>query len=78
MPVMDGFEVLKELRENHPKYADMPIIFLTALASRNQVIAGKELGADDFITKPIDMEMLLATVNSHLIQIARMKARKQM
>ncbi|NQU73054.1 MAG: response regulator, partial [Rhodospirillales bacterium] len=78
MPVMDGFEVLTVLREKHPKFADMPIIFLTALASREHVIAGKELGADDYITKPIDTEMLIATVNSRLIQIARIKARKQM
>ena len=78
MPVMDGYEVLRELRENHPKFADMPIIFLTALASREQVIAGKELEVDDYITKPIDTEFLIATVNSRLAQIARMKARKQM
>ena len=78
MPVMDGFEVLTTLREKHPKFADMPIIFLTALASREHVIAGKEIGADDYITKPIDPEMLVATVNSRLTQITRMKARKQM
>ncbi len=77
MPVMDGHSLLKELRDKHPDQADLPFIFLSALADRDHVIVGKRLGADDYLTKPIDFEMLLATVEARLGQIQRMETRKQ-
>lgn len=77
MPVMDGHAVLKELRDRYPELADLPFIFLSALADRDHVIAGKRLGADDYLTKPIDFPMMLATVEARLGQIERMEARKQ-
>lgn len=76
MPVMDGCTLLTELRDNHPSYADLPFVFLTALADRTDVIAGKKLGADDYLTKPIDFELLLATVESRLRQVGRMAERR--
>ncbi len=77
MPEMNGYEMLKTLRENHPEYADLPFVYLSALADRKDIISGRQLGADDYVTKPIDFEMLLAMVESRLRQVARMQARKQ-
>lgn len=77
MPGMDGYQLLITLRENHPELADMPFIYLSALADRKDVIGGRKLGADDYLTKPIDFEMLLNSVETRLNQVARMEARKQ-
>ena len=71
MPEMNGHELLQKLRNDHKATANMPFIFLTALASRTDVIKGKELGADDYLTKPVDIELLLATVESRLRQVER-------
>lgn len=77
MPVMGGHDLLRELRAKHPELADMPFIFLSALADRGYVVEGKRLGADDYLTKPIDFELLLATVESRLNQVQRMTAHKE-
>lgn len=71
MPVMDGPALLKAVRETMPKHHDVPFIFLTARATRDDVISGKTLGADDYLTKPVDYDMLLATVDAHLRQVRR-------
>ena len=76
MPVMDGHTLLTELRENYQAFDDLPFLFLSALADRDDVIAGKRLGADDYLTKPIDFEMLHATIESRLRQVGRMSERK--
>jgi two-component system sensor histidine kinase/response regulator len=65
MPGMDGFEVCRQLRKNS-KTADIPVIFLTAKASREDVIKGFESGGQDYITKPFDHHELLQRVNTHL------------
>lgn len=77
MPEMNGYEMLTALRDNHPEFADLPFVYLSALADRKDILAGRKLGADDYVTKPVDFEMLLATVESRLRQVARMQARKQ-
>jgi len=77
MPEMNGYEMLTALRENHPEFEDLPFVFLSALADRKDIIAGRHLGADDYVTKPVDFEMLLATVETRLRQVARMQTRKQ-
>lgn len=77
MPDMSGYELLVTLRDNHPEFDDVPFIFLSALADRKDIIKGKTLGADDYLTKPIDFELLLATVDSRLRQISRMTERKE-
>lgn len=61
MPVMDGFEVIKRLRAN-PETADIQIVILSALNSNEDIVKGFQLGANEFITKPIIMEKLLNTV----------------
>ena len=61
MPVIDGFEVIRRLREN-PATADIRIVILSALNSQEDVVKGFNAGADDFIMKPIIMEKLLTCV----------------
>ena len=77
MPEMNGYEMLTSLRDNHPELADLPFVFLSALADRKDIIAGRQLGADDYVTKPVDFGMLLAMVESRLRQVTRMQTRKQ-
>ena len=61
MPGIDGFDVIRRLREN-PETADIRIVILSALNSNEDVVKGYNMGADDFIMKPIIMEKLLTTV----------------
>lgn len=63
MPVMDGYEMLKELRNAHE---DVPILFITAKSTFNDKKKGFELGIDDYITKPIDYEELLLRIKAIL------------
>jgi DNA-binding response OmpR family regulator len=74
MPGIDGFEVIRRLRAN-PETADIQIIILSALNSQEDVVKGFNLGANDFIMKPIIMEKLLSCVvtQMQLVQ-ARRKA----
>ncbi|HKB85945.1 MAG TPA: response regulator transcription factor [Ignavibacteriaceae bacterium] len=65
MPNMDGFEVCRRIRENKA-YAEIPVIFLTAKGAEADEIKGLELGASDFIKKPISPKKLVARVNSNL------------
>ena len=65
MPYVDGFRVLLELRTNAPT-ALTPFIFLSALATRLDVRRGMNLGADDYITKPVARAELLDAVRSRL------------
>jgi DNA-binding NarL/FixJ family response regulator len=63
MPVMDGHAVLKELR-NNPATMNIPFVFLTAKGERADLRSGMNLGADDYLTKPVVREDLLAAVNA--------------
>jgi len=74
MPGLGGYEVLADLRQKRPHLAEVPFIFLTALADRRDVIQGKRAGADDYLVKPIDFDVLLATVQARLDQVARMRS----
>jgi putative two-component system response regulator len=65
MPEMDGFEATERLKANN-NTTHIPIIIVTALASRNDRIQGIAKGADDFLTKPIDSEELALRVRNHL------------
>lgn len=65
MPDLNGYGALRELRAD-PSTAAIPIIFLTAAASRADMRKGMELGADDYITKPYTVEELLAAVRTRL------------
>jgi two-component system, OmpR family, alkaline phosphatase synthesis response regulator PhoP len=65
MPGMDGFEVCKTLRQQ-PSTATIAIMFLTAKAGEIDQILGLELGADDYLQKPISPRVLLARVKTIL------------
>ncbi|NBX28764.1 MAG: DNA-binding response regulator, partial [Chitinophagia bacterium] len=65
MPNKDGKQTLKELKLK-PQFANTIIIFLTALSDEKSEIDGLNLGADDYIAKPIKMELLLTRINSAL------------
>ena len=65
MPKLDGFEVYKKIREIN-LYKDIPIIFLTAKSGEIDEIKGLELGASDYIQKPISPKKLVARVRSNL------------
>jgi two-component system, NtrC family, sensor kinase len=65
MPGIDGFETCRRLKAN-PKTKDIPVIFMTALADTVDKVKGLQLGAVDYITKPIEYEEVLARINVHL------------
>lgn len=65
MPELDGHEVLRQLRAA-AETADIPFIFLTAQGERHHQRAGMNLGADDYLCKPLDVEDLLAAVRARL------------
>ncbi|HNW48727.1 MAG: hybrid sensor histidine kinase/response regulator [Bacteroidales bacterium] len=65
MPVMDGHEVAAQLREM-PERRDMPIIFLSALNSPDDIVKGFKFGAADYVSKPFNKDELLIRVNHQL------------
>ena len=65
MPGMDGFEVARTMRE-HPVAQGIPIIFVTAMASADARLQGLDLGAVDFITKPIDAATLKPRIRNFM------------
>jgi DNA-binding response OmpR family regulator len=71
MPGMSGFEVLERLTRLAPRFENMPFVFLTALADRDNELHGRRLGADDYVTKPIDFDVLEMIIKSRLSRSAR-------
>jgi len=71
MPSVDGFEVLDQLTALAPRFARMPFIFLTALGDRDSQLKGRRLGADDYVVKPIDFEILASIIDTRLARVLR-------
>ena len=71
MPIMSGFEVLQQLIEVAPQFGHIPFVFLTAMADRENELHGRRLGADDYVTKPIDFDVLYTIINARLASVAR-------
>jgi DNA-binding response OmpR family regulator len=71
MPKMSGFEVLERLTAIAPRLGHIPFVFLTALTDRDSELKGRQLGADDYVTKPIDFEILGTIINARLAHVAR-------
>jgi DNA-binding response OmpR family regulator len=71
MPVMSGFEVLERLTAMAPRFGQMPFVFLTAFTDRDTELKGRRLGADDYVTKPIDFDVLAAVITARLARVAR-------
>ena len=71
LPVMSGFEVLERLNALAPRLPHVPFVFLTALTDRDNELRARRLGADDYVTKPIDFDMLEMIINARLAGVAR-------
>ena len=65
LPGLDGLDVCRTLRKD-PKTAGIPIVMVTAKGEESDVVTGLELGADDYITKPFSMKVLIARVRTVL------------
>lgn len=68
MPVMDGAQTCRAIREN-PDLRDTMVVFLSALGEEEQQLAGFGVGADDYLTKPIKMKLLVSRVQAILKRI---------
>jgi DNA-binding response OmpR family regulator len=69
MPVMTGHELLAEIQLNYPDFSNIPIIMLTAMTDRENTLAGLQSGADDYLTKPIDLELLMAKISGCILRL---------
>jgi len=63
MPEMDGFTLAEKIKKAQP---DIPVIFLTAKSLKEDIVRGLTIGADDYITKPFDPEVLILRINNIL------------
>jgi len=63
LPDVDGFTLCRQIRESYP---DLPIVLVTARDSEIDVVVGLDAGANDYVTKPFSMNILLARVRAHL------------
>ena len=77
MPRLDGYGFLETMRHTRPDLADVPIVFLTALGGRDHIINGRRAGADDYLVKPVDFDLMLATIESRLGQIERINQKTE-
>jgi two-component system KDP operon response regulator KdpE len=69
LPDMDGWQVCRRLRQ----MSDVPIIMLTALGSDENMVQGLDLGADDYIVKPVAVQELIARIRALLRRVSRLK-----
>jgi DNA-binding response OmpR family regulator len=66
MPIMNGFQALEKIRGN-PKYWNLPIIILSSLGQEEDILKGYQLGANDYLLKPINETALTARIKSLLL-----------
>ena len=78
MPTVSGFDVLERIAAAAPRFRNMPFIFLTAMTDREVELKARQLGADDFVTKPIDFDLLEAIINARLAGVARNEIRPRL
>src|SRR6202521_6163158 len=71
LPFISGLELLERLNVLAPRLRHIPFVFLTALADRDSELRARRLGADDYVTKPIDFDMLEVIINARLAGVAR-------
>ena len=73
MPKLSGFDLLEKLsKTDSARLGSVPFVFLTALADRDSTLRGRRLGADDYVTKPIDFEILLEVIRARLSPTGRL------
>nr|WP_193988267.1 HD domain-containing phosphohydrolase [Lelliottia steviae] len=75
MPEMDGYQVCKQLKSN-PQTADIPVIFVSAMSDLEDEQKGFDVGAVDYITKPIKPALVKSRVKTHLLLADQMRASK--
>jgi DNA-binding NarL/FixJ family response regulator len=76
LPAMSGFELLERLIELTPRVGSLsPFVFVTALSDRGSELRGRRLGADDYVTKPIDFDILEMIIKARLAGVARTEVR---
>lgn len=73
MPGMSGFELLERVTALAPRFERMPFVFLTALCDRETELTAWRLGADDYVTKPVDFEVLGALIEARLRRVPRVE-----
>lgn len=66
MPEMDGFTLAEKIKQAN---SNMPLVFLTAKSLKDDIVKGLKLGADDYITKPFDPEVLILRINNILRRV---------
>jgi DNA-binding NarL/FixJ family response regulator len=66
IPGLSGFELLSYAREQEVLPLSVPFIFVTAFSQRSNELRARELGCDDFVSKPIDFEMLIPIIRHRL------------
>jgi DNA-binding response OmpR family regulator len=71
LPLMSGFDILERLSAIAPGFGRMPFVFLTAFTDRENELKGRRLGADDYVTKPIDFDVLEAIIRTRLARTPR-------
>jgi CheY-like chemotaxis protein len=76
MPVLDGYEVMERMRA-HPEWSAIPIVALTAYAMRGDREHALRAGFDDYVTKPIDVRLLLTTIERLRAQAAAKRTSTQ-
>ena len=76
MPVMDGYELVREIRRQFEHLREMPLILLSSRSDRDDIIKGLEIGADDYITKPIDLGILVQRIRAQLREAGRMLTKR--
>ena len=73
MPGMSGLELLERVTALAPRFERMPFVFLTALCDRETELTAWRLGADDYVTKPVDFEVLGALIEARLRRVPRVE-----
>jgi len=68
MPEMDGRDLYAKLQMEQPDLANIPFIFLTALADKGSMLNGLRCGADAYLTKPVDFDVLMAKIAGCLMR----------
>lgn len=69
MPVMNGHELLAEIQINHPQLSGTPFIMLTAMSDKENTLAGLRGGAEDYLTKPVDFDVLMAKISGCITRL---------
>jgi putative two-component system response regulator len=72
MPVMDGFDFFREVR-SRPEWVTIPFVFLTARGEREDIMAGRDLGAEDYLVKPLSRDELLTAVRARLARSRQLR-----